>query len=157
MLEFLNALKFKMNGTWGFSLISLIVALAILGIMIPIFLRYMDNQNAISRKLELRGQREDLRNYIRLGIDCEQTKLTWPSPCKNGQIIELKRNLGASSPLVAAAVGKKRTKVGNYYLQAQCNGLANQYVVYYSTLAEPSTNKASSDVNVLFSTPKVCP
>ena len=119
----------------------------------------MKQQNQVSKKIEERGQIEDLRNYIRVGIDCEQTKLSWPQQCPNGTIIELKRNANAAEALVKAKANDQRTLIGGkYYLQAKCNGVPNQYDVYYEVKkAVPPSGNVPPEVFKLFSTPKACP
>lgn len=147
----LNRFKFRSHEDQaGLSLIGLMVSLAIFGLLAVIFSNMFKNQLTVSNKIEDRGEVEDLRNFIRLGVDCAETKTSWPASCPNGTVIALKRSSTATTPLVSTNTGSTRTKIGPYYLQAKCNGVAKQYMVFYSKVF--STAGAP-----LFSTPKTCP
>jgi hypothetical protein len=141
---------FTPNNQAGLSLIGLIVSLAIFGLLAVIFSNMFKNQMTISNKIEDRGEVEDLRNFIRLGVDCTETKATWPASCPNGTVIALKRSSTATTPLVSTNTGSTRTKIGPYYLQAKCNGVAKQYMVFYSKVYSVAGA-------ALFSTPRICP
>ncbi len=143
------------EGLAGLSLIGLMVSLAIFGLLAVIFSNMFRNQMIVSKKIENRGEVEDLRNYIRLGVDCTETTISWPTSCPNGKVIALKRGYTATYPLVSTNTGSMQTKIGPYYLQAQCSGVAHQYMVFYSKVN--SIAGAPFDGAPLFATPRICP
>jgi type II secretory pathway pseudopilin PulG len=66
----------------GASLVSIIVALGILGIFATVAARWFGNSQQISSKLDDLQAREELRQYIRTHLSCEKTIEKFPTACK---------------------------------------------------------------------------
>jgi hypothetical protein len=98
----------------GFSLLSLLVAVVILlalsRVMIESFVLFRKQ----SAQLSNRENKEFLRNYLRISLDCQQTVANRPIPC-SGEEIELFRS-GSGSRLVALG----GSKIGKFTVKAVC-------------------------------------
>ena len=98
----------------GSSLLSIVVAVGILGIIIKISASMFANQVQVGTALERREQLEGLRATLRMGLDCKKTisMLAATSPANTD--IELVRQNGLT--LVAGV--RPYTKIGKYTLSA---------------------------------------
>ena len=96
----------------GVSLIALLVAVGLLGIMAIVGMSAFKNSVDTMRALTVKSDFEDLRNYIRIGMDCSKTFAK--QPCSGAiQIVSKGKD---SRTLVA----KNDAKLGVYFLKASC-------------------------------------
>jgi hypothetical protein len=70
----------------GFSLVSILVAVGILGIIATISSSWFTNMDKISSKLDDLQGREEIRQYLRIQLDCEKTIEKFPPECKLNKI-----------------------------------------------------------------------
>lgn len=73
MLPKRNTINIKEND--GFSMVSVLVALAISGILALVVASFTRNAVVSAKFIGLMNEKEDIRNLIRVKTDCAQTKL----------------------------------------------------------------------------------
>lgn len=147
----MNSIKMVRNER-GFSMVSILVALGIMGILGVVFSEMFSNQITMRKKIERFDDLENLRNMIRFGTDCTNTTSGWAATCAANLDIAIKRSGAAPGvDLVARRVsGVTPTKIGDFYLTAACTGTARNYIIKYGTTAAAVTSN-------LFSVTTTCP
>lgn len=112
---------------------------------------FKNNLN-VSQKIENRAIIEELRQYIRLSMDCSETRIASLKTCTATTSVALKRPNPGAPDVVQIPVGKTYTKIGKFNLKAECLNNPFTYNVSYSTTPEVATSW-----NELFKIPIVCP
>lgn len=97
----------------GSSLVGILVALAILGILSAVAMTMFKNNLDTVNKLAKAGDFEDMRNYFRSSIDCAKTFAT--QGCEGKPVRLLSK--GTTSREIVPLAG---AKVGQYNLAASC-------------------------------------
>ena len=136
----------------GFSIVSILAALAILGILAAMFSGMFSNQITMRKKIQTLDDLENLRNMIRIGIDCPNTTSSLPATCVANTLLAIKRSGTApGADLIAKKVsGNAITKIGDFYVAATCTGTLRNYIVKYGTTAAAVTTN-------LFAVTTTCP
>ena len=147
----MNSIKTIRNER-GFSIVSILAALAILGILAAMFSGMFSSQITMRKKIERLDDLENLRNMIRIGTDCTNTTSGWAATCTANLDIPIKRSGTApGADLIAKKVsGNAITKIGDFYVAATCTGTARNYIVKYGTTDTAVTTN-------LFSVTTTCP
>jgi prepilin-type N-terminal cleavage/methylation domain-containing protein len=70
----------------GFSLLEVVVVLAILAVAIPTFWQVANNSYGHYAKTHMRGDLEKMRMYLRLNLDCQASLVATPSCVPNAPI-----------------------------------------------------------------------
>ena len=83
----------------GFSLLCILIAVAILSILGGVLTSSFGNNLVASKKITELGSTEDIRRYIRIGMDCPRTLAGLPNPCPAGTSIAIEKRSGAT-PLI---------------------------------------------------------
>ena len=139
----------------GMSLVALVVAIGILGVLSVVISQSFKFNLKASQKINDLAAAEDLRQYIRIQIDCAQTTASAPTPCSSKESVALKRWGAGAKDLVQNPQGKSYTEVGDFSLRAYCVGNPKTYNVDYGRT--PKNPNAQLDWKPLFKNPGVCP
>jgi type II secretory pathway pseudopilin PulG len=129
----------------GFSLLGAMVALVILGILGWIFSNFAGQSLTIIKRIQDKSQLEDLRQNIRISIDCKRTKLDAPATCPVNTLTVLKRPTGI---IYINNTPSNFTKIGKYKVKASCTSIKYQYRVEFQISSGPW--------NDLFTIPITC-
>lgn len=113
----------------GASIVTVLVAVGILGISAAVASRYFDNSLQESNRLRTRNNVEDLRRLIRATVDCPATMAARPSSCGKGKPTELKQRTGSASIPIPSG------KIGEFELRAKCGNVPGEFVVEYKDKA----------------------
>lgn len=70
----------RLRGQGGFSLVSLLVAAGVSGVLLLALTRGMDHLMRSNKHVEIRGQLESLRRKVRNAMSCRETTGTDPAP-----------------------------------------------------------------------------
>lgn len=130
----------------GFSLVSLLVAIGIVGFLGLVVAQTFKGKITAANAVASKGELEDLRNFVRVSFDCTESAKKMPSGCPSGSEIELRRQSGA---IVIAKDGG--TVLGKYRLRASCGG-GSEIVITYS----PQANKSAAARPLFIEVPLVC-
>ncbi len=134
----------------GFNLIGIMFLVSIIGVLSAVYINLFSNNLAVTKKIEVKEELEDLRRYITVGTSLSKTKESLPTPCNADTIVSLKREKDGAADLVASANLESRTRLGIYFLQASCTNTPKEIEVFYST-------NASSKGTALLSSPLILP
>lgn len=80
----------------GLSLVSTLVAVALLGILVMGFSKMVKNNLKTSSKMQIDEDLEDLRQFVRLKSDCAATDAPFPSGCNSGTEVDAKQKNSGS-------------------------------------------------------------
>jgi Tfp pilus assembly protein PilE len=136
------------------NLVSVMVAMGIVGIFAGIVTQAFRNNLDATGRVADRASAEELRQYIRMGLDCDATKAATPASCAASRLIALKRTGTSTIDLVQIPTGNKYTAIGNYSLKAYCTGAALTYNVDFAST--PKNPRAAIKWETLFKIPIVC-
>jgi type II secretory pathway pseudopilin PulG len=147
----------------GMSLVALLVAIGILGVLSVVISQSFKFNLDASQKINDSAAAEDLRQHIRIQIDCAQTTASAPTPCSSKEEVALKRwGVGAKDLVQKTNLNKNTktksnsyTEVGDFSLRAYCVGNPKTYNVDYGRTPKNSNNQP--DWKPLFKIPVVCP
>ena len=133
----------SLNSQSGFGLVTLMVAMVIMTSFILMTAQATVGALKAVQFARIKTEVEDLRNYIRVSVDCSQTKLGLPAnatplnfvtnplsptPTPTPAIpIALKGKNG--NPVIMAETGGVMTRVGDYLLRAFYDGHDEVYLV----------------------------
>lgn len=132
----------------GSSLVGVMVAIGILGILAVIFSAMMSNTIQVSKMVERKSEQEDLRRYIRIAMSCSKTLASVPVPCPAETLVDIRKI--DNTVLIAAASGNSRLKIGEYYVQAFCTGMPREFN-FRSSLKQQEAG------DLMFKIPYPCP
>lgn len=104
------------NKQSGASIVTVLVAIGIVGIMAAVSANYFKNSSDVSNSIRARNQIEDLRRLVRLSVNCEATLAGRPASCADGTPVELKRGVKTPTTFVSVA----GSKFGDYEVRAKC-------------------------------------
>ena len=68
----------------GSSLIAILVAMALLGILVLIYNSWVQTSASGVQRLKIRQSKEDMRLYVRGMLNCDPTAQAMPAACRNG-------------------------------------------------------------------------
>lgn len=91
----------------GNSLISVLMGLAIIGIVIAIGSQFTDNQLAVLAKVKEKYDLIDVRNFVRFHMDCAKTKASYGN-CSPGKKVSL---LSESNKDALAGFNSKKIEI----------------------------------------------
>ena len=114
--------------TAGNSLISIMVGIAILGVLTQIFLNSMNGWTKSNESISQRMDLEELRRYIRIGADCTNT-MTSITGCTAGNRVNIKKS--DNTNMIGTATSPF-PKIGKYYLKANCDSQPRTIKFYWS-------------------------
>ena len=142
------------------SLVALLVAIGILGVLSVVISQSFKFNLDESQKISDLAAAEELRQYIRIQIDCAQTIASAPANCNSQTPIALKRWGAGAKDLVQKTnlntkTSNSYTEVGYFSLRAYCVGNPKTYNVDYGRTPKNSNNQP--DWKPLFKIPVVCP
>ncbi len=104
----------------GLTLIELVVALGIFGILVLVVSTVYVQEAVVKRKLDDQMNEIEVIRRILYGIDCDATKV---SNCALSPYIAL-RSVTSSNPVLVRAFDSaavaNTTKIGNYLVRAKC-------------------------------------
>ena len=139
----------------GMSLIGMVIAIAIVGMLTLLVSESFKSNMTVSQKISDRAALEDLRQYIRIGLNCPATTAVAPSSCNSTRDVALMPALTGADALVAEKTSHvPYTVIGKYTLKAYCTGNPKTYNVKYTT---GSSTSESLTWKTLFNIPIVCP
>jgi|NOAtaT_7_FD_contig_21_3855916_length_1147_multi_9_in_0_out_0_1 hypothetical protein len=105
----------------GVTIVEVLVALGILGVVAVGLGRLMNNSMTAQRSVELRSDVEDLRRFIQTNLSCAKTFDSFPSrPVNCSGNIALRRENGS---IIVASGGQA---LGNWTLTARCENIGGQ-------------------------------
>ena len=131
----------------GVSLVGVMIAVAIVGVLANVIAGSFKQNLSTTQKINERAAEEELRQYIRIGMDCAQTTAAVTS-CSGNAAVALKRSKAGAPDLVVKSL-KTYTKVGKYNLKAYCVSDKKTFNVDYSP--------TQTNWQKLFTIPIVCP
>lgn len=117
---------FNSKGDQGVSLVTVMVAIGILGILVVQMSQYLSNLNASSNSLREKAELEELRQNIRARLSCVNTVAAMSATCSSGTAIKTfdqGNQVAFTTPY---------QKIGRYYLHAVCTGAPFQLDYEYS-------------------------
>lgn len=113
---------FSLKSEAGMSLISILVAIGLTGILATIMGTIWTNSFKTQHRLELKGDIASAKSYIKSQLDCEATLTPMPS-CSSSTPVTLKKvgggNLTTSNGLL----------YGNFYAAATCDSTSGTLVI----------------------------
>jgi hypothetical protein len=110
----------------GFNLISLMVALAILGIGASLFASMFSRHMKAEYSNQIRADFLDIRNYIANGVDCLESVIPRPTPCDNSFDTSIMLRDRNGKVFVDKNQGGNYTKIGaHYHVRAMCEPCAD--------------------------------
>ena len=74
----------------GFNLLNVMIGFAILGIILVVYNALMGQFNQVQSDQSKQGNLEDLRNFVRLSLDCTATAASAPVGCTGNQKMVIK-------------------------------------------------------------------
>jgi hypothetical protein len=145
--------RWDSNPQCGSSLIAVLVAMGIMGIITAILAQTFRNNLQMTSKVQIRGELEDLRRYIRISISCEKTFAT--NNCNGGPISILSAQ--GLKPVIERSGNfhdRHATKLGGYTLLAKCDidnaSLARVISVTYQRENEKTATDLFSPVRLMY-------
>lgn len=137
--------KFSIRDQTGFSLLSSIVAIAIVAVITPIIADYAQKTIKISSLQGIKGDYEDLRRLIRGRVDCAKT-VTPPPACPSSGYIDVLN--GANAVVFSSQITDRKNYVGSYHIRASCRlfGSTGQKVIEFEARKEDFRVNGNSDV-----------
>ena len=116
----------------GMSIVSVMVAVGLLGIFSVLFLNVVKATLQAAKNIGDSADVENLRRYIRIGHDCNNTTAALPPSCPVGTSVALMRFAVGTSALVQIPNGTIFTTIGDYNLKASCGISVKEFIVEYS-------------------------
>lgn len=127
----------RISDNQGFGILSVLIWVMILSMVHAGLAASVNISLRGTRQISGRAEVEDLRNYIRNGMDCFETMASNPGPCPAGRV-ELFPALTASPPVVLDPGSGTTTSIGRYQLRAECTGNATKtFNVEYRSGGQP--------------------
>ncbi len=108
----------------GMSLLSVVVAFGITGILAGMMTIFFSNSMSFANDITVRNNLEDLRRLVRIGTNCQLTVAAKPATCGAGTLLELKKG-SAKKPTTFVDI--PYSKFGKYDLKASCTAVAHEY------------------------------
>ena len=102
----------------GFGLLGVIILIGVMVVASIFTYQRLTNQVRFSKKIRELGEREDLRQFVTLSVDCEETFRGSPNCSSFINLFGSEGNLLVSS--------NQLTKIGEYSIRAQCSGGASR-------------------------------
>lgn len=118
------------NNQKGISLVGVMVAVGLIGIVALVLSSMFKGMTENLKSLRDKSDVEDLKRYIRFGMNCTKTYEAMPHPCNANAIIAVKRRLGTN--LVEPYSQSNHTKLDKYIIKAQCTGSRDEFQIYKS-------------------------
>ena len=111
----------KWRSETGASLLTVMVAIGIGGIVFTWAMQHMLNMMNTQKHYEIRSDYIALHNYVRRKLDCPITLPSYPPACNSSGFIAVKTTDGGTTKtLIAIPSGSLYSKVGDYSLRAKC-------------------------------------
>lgn len=118
----------KIRSQAGFGLIEILIALSLVLVAFSAVGQLLAANLKASKHIEIKGELEQIRQYVRSGLDCRKTLDPLPDPCVAGagdNYIKAFRKVPASfagplPSLIDLYVPDTPTKFGLYFLRAGC-------------------------------------
>ena len=152
------AANFKSYGPQsGMSLVALLVAIGVLGVLSVVVSQAFKFNLDANQQINASAAAEELRQYIRIQIDCSQTNASAPAKCNSKEEVALKRAGAGAKDLVQKPQGKSYTEVGDFSLRAYCIGNPKTYNVDYGRTPKNPNSEPNWGAKSLFKIPGVCP
>ncbi|NRA69364.1 MAG: prepilin-type N-terminal cleavage/methylation domain-containing protein [Pseudobacteriovorax sp.] len=116
-----------MNNKSGFSLVGVLIAVGIMGIIATALMRMQSNSFRNAKSLELRTDLEALKKELIENLDCSNTLPDDPAvACTTPRFVDIVRSNG---DVFLANGGATGTKMGAYNLRAICNANQSRLVI----------------------------
>jgi hypothetical protein len=130
----------------GFSLITVLIGIGIVGILATAVTRLVDFGQKGSKSNELSYDRSILRHYLYQNLSCQHTVPQSPSPlCKGDPYVPIKDDNQAN---ILKMNGPAGDKLGEWVIRARCMGSQQKILIEYSrraadgsVLKDPLTGK----------------
>ncbi len=117
----------------GFSLVSVMVSVGILGIVLSGVMKMMDLGQKTSKSNELSGERGIMRQYIYESLSCSSTLPPNPSQaCSTDPYLALK---SSQNSVFLANNGANGAKLGDWMIRARCRSSQQKLSVEFSRRA----------------------
>lgn len=140
----------------GQGLIEVLGATVMFGVLITCFLRLGSSGNTLTNMAQNKSDLENLRQYIRSQVSCEETIRNQQTKCDEGNPISMLSKHG--STLAGEAAGE--TVMYGFGLTASCvrNGSKNQITISVVTpITDQGLRADGVSSRPLFSVPLLCP
>ncbi|MCX6123899.1 MAG: type II secretion system protein [Proteobacteria bacterium] len=134
----------------GFSLLAIVVCLGIIGVLIPILGRFVDQSVRMSASQGIEGDYENLRYLLRNQFDCADTKaamynggLTNLAKCQtgNGQVFQIKAMDRSNAEIFDNGTPTAaKNWLGTYQMRLSCDSTSKQ--MYFQALKTKSVGGA---------------
>lgn len=105
----------------GMSLISIIFAIGLLGVLGTMFAQSFIQQNKAQTVLQSSIDEEALRRFIIKSLDCAATAASISPNCTVGNPVEVKSMDIAAPTLITTPTGSNYTKIGYFSVMAVCD------------------------------------
>ncbi len=126
------------EATSGFALIAVLAGAVILIIAFVAFQNTVSQALKTLKLVEGSGKVEDVRQLLRIRVDCDRTFADGPATCTTGTAIALKANSGAV--VVTAATASPYTSINDIELRATCTSVPKVYFVEKLMAPAPGWN-----------------
>lgn len=110
-------MSFHRSHEVGASLVALLTAVAVFGILAMVISQMLANGNAAQNELQAKTDAAALRRYVLSATDCAATIAAMGGPCSVGDAVAVK---SANKTIVQHASGGTYTKIGDYSVRARC-------------------------------------
>ena len=139
------------HGQFGFSILASLVGISITAILLNVAVNAFSAKLALASKISQKADLEDIREYLRIGIDCPQTMAAIPPLTHSGMLIALHDRNPATPALVRIPTTTiEPTRIGRIKIRANCA------VSNCKQIATEFFSNASNQWKPLQSVPKVC-
>ena len=105
----------------GLSLISMMVAVGIAGILAMVMAQRFANDAAAQQDVEIRSELLGLQRYLLNAVDCTATAAAIAAPCTIERRVDLKSS-SLTMPVLVSSDSTNPTKIGLFTLRATCVG-----------------------------------
>lgn len=148
---------FRSGSQQGGSLISMLVAVGIMGILALAFANTFTNNMKTLKDIQKSGDVEDIKRLVRLTMDCTRTVAAKPASCPLNTYVNMKRIATSDINLIQLyTANPPPTVIANYGLRAKCGSSANSFLVDYCEMSVPGGSSCAT-WKPLFSVPIACP
>ena len=132
------------NNSDGFSLIGMMVALGIMGIVAKSMSSYFSNQYAAVTQYSLQSDKEEIRRWVNFGTDCAQAMTLLKNKCNGSKYVAIPGHTPGGTLVIAPTSAGDYTKVGGYYVKANCTANSGKTLLTFNFVICKTTDSCQA-------------